>query len=87
MQAVINNNVSVSNEVQNKEKKREVFLDFFRAVCLLFVMIDHRSLLTVSIGVFVLTGFFIASGYTFKGNTGDFKTFLINKIKRLLIPF
>lgn len=87
MQAVINNNVSVSDEVKDKTKKREVFLDFFRAVCLLFVMIDHRSLLTVSIGVFVLTGFFIASGYTFKEKTGDFKTFLINKIKRLLVPF
>lgn len=87
MDAVINNNVASSNQKETKSKQREIFLDFFRAVCLLFVMIDHRSLLTVSIGVFVLTGFFIASGYTFKSNTGDFKAFFIKKVKRLLVPF
>ncbi|MCQ2742886.1 MAG: acyltransferase [Bacilli bacterium] len=69
------------------EKKREIFIDFFRAICILFVLLGHRTILPDNIGIFVLPGFFIASGYTFRPSKDNFKTFFVKKLKRLMVPF
>jgi len=72
------------------EKKRIVWIDIMKYVCIMLVMLSHwesssRILRYIYTPVF-LTGFLFASGYTYV-NKGSFKDFFIKKIRGLFVPW
>ena len=70
------------------EKKRLLWLDIVKGICIFFVMLSHsypnaatRSFFTP----FFLNMFFVTAGYTFSIKS-SFKEFIIGKIKGLVVP-
>lgn len=69
-------------------KKRIMWIDVLKGICMIFVVISHASPLNIWVRLFTpffLSGFFFASGYTFSQKSG-IKEFFISKIKSLIIP-
>ena len=75
-----------------ESKNRVVWIDIVKFFCIFFVMISHLGggfiapELNRFYVTFYLTGFFFASGYTYKHRIG-FKQHVIKKIKQLLVPW
>lgn len=70
-------------------KKRVSWIDILKGYCMLFVMLHHLSfapsVYRTFYAPFFLTAFFVSAGLTFSAKR-DFKSFVLNKIKTLIIP-
>lgn len=72
------------------EKKRIIWVDILKYICIMFVMMSHletdnQILRSFYLPVY-LTGFFFASGYTYFHKEG-FGTFFVKKVKGLFVPW
>lgn len=80
----------MNDEIQ--AKNRIGWIDIAKAIGIIFVLINHAELqlgfVTFLGGMFYMPVFFVLSGYTYKDNCDEsMKTFIVNKAKRLLIPY
>lgn len=70
---------------------REVWLDIAKCFCMIFVVLSHTSIripvVTYLGGMFFIPLFFVAAGYTYRNKGTDLKSFVLDKAKRLLIPY
>lgn len=70
--------------------KRYEFIDLAKGIGILLVILGHITLtpnfLRIWLYTFHIPLFFFLSGYVFSGNS-DFKSFILKKIKSLLIPY
>ena len=76
----------------NKGKgKREAWLDIAKCFCIVLVVLSHTSIripvVTFLGGMFFIPLFFVAAGYTYRNKKESFKSFVLDKAKRLLIPY
>lgn len=75
-----------------KANERIYWIDAVKFICLFFVMLSHLEFCTIANELrqfylpFYLSGFFFASGYTFKYREG-FSNHLKKKIKQLFVPW
>lgn len=71
-------------------KKRVVWLDNVKLICIFFVMVSHLEctpkIFRLFFTPFFLTAFFFASGYVYK-DTSSFKELINKKARALLIPW
>ncbi len=74
-----------------KIKHRENWLDIAKCFCIVLVVLSHTSIripvVTYLGGMFFIPLFFVAAGYTYRNKMESFKTFAMDKGKRLLIPY
>ena len=70
-------------------KKRVSWIDMLKGYCMLVVMLHHLSFVPgvyrTFYAPFFLTSFFVSAGLTFSVKR-DFKAFVINKLKTLVLP-
>ena len=70
------------------EKKRLYFIDYGKALGILFVLMIHSGIRPLNEYVlFAMPLFFIASGYTLNVQGRDLKQFAKDRFLKLLIPF
>lgn len=77
-------------ELDNIVNKRLQWLDIAKGITIILMVLGHTSLPKVVsdfIFAFHMPLFFIASGLTTNFNRGGQKYFIINKLKKLMIPF
>ena len=76
----------------SEKTTRIEWIDVLKFFCMFFVMVSHLGGGFIAMELnrfyitFYLTGFFFASGYTYKHRDG-FRSFLSRKIRQLLIPW
>ena len=84
-------NLQDANSDLNKKNQRELWLDVAKCFCIVLVVISHTTIkipvVTFLGGMFFLTLFFVAAGYTYRNKGVGFKTFALDKGKRLLVPY
>lgn len=68
---------------------RKNWIDIAKGLGLIFVLIGHTKLyiLATIVYIFHMPMFFYLSGYVFSYDKYDFKTFVLKKVKSLLIPY
>jgi fucose 4-O-acetylase-like acetyltransferase len=76
----------------NKGKaNREAWLDIAKCFCIVLVVLSHTRIripiVTYLGGMFFIPLFFVAAGYTYRNKGGSFRGFVLDKAKRLLIPY
>ena len=70
------------------EKKRLAFIDYGKALAILFVLTAHLELeIFLQLVLFTMPMFFITSGYTFSIKNTSLGEFARSKFKRLILPF
>jgi len=79
-------------EGTNKGKgNREAWLDIAKCFCIVLVVLSHTSIripvVTFLGGMFFIPLFFVAAGYTYRNKGESLKKFVLDKAKRLLIPY
>ncbi len=74
-----------------KTKDREHWLDIAKFFCIVLVVINHMNihipLVTFFGGMLYMPLFFVAAGYTYRNKGKSIKDFVVEKAKRLLIPY
>ena len=74
-----------------KNAHREAWLDIAKCFCIVMIVISHTSIripvVTFLAGMFFIPLFFVSAGYTYRNKGEGFKTFAMDKAKRLLIPY
>lgn len=71
-------------------RERSLWIDIAKGIGILLVMVGHTDIPVQAsnfIYAFHMPLFFIASGWTTKWDKYEFKTYLVRKIRNLLIPF
>lgn len=68
-------------------KERFDYLDYVKAICIFWVLMEHRALRPDGVGAFVLPSFFIIAGYTYSTKIVGFMDYAIKRCKRLLVPY
>ncbi len=70
---------------------RQDWIDLARCIAMLIVMMNHIGLVIRGVnfagGLFYVPVFFVLSGYVRREKEGDYRDFVIEKAKRLLVPF
>ena len=70
---------------------REAWLDIAKCFCIVMIVISHTNIripvVTFLAGMFFIPLFFVSAGYTYRNKGEDFQTFVVDKAKRLLIPY
>ena len=70
---------------------REAWLDIAKCFCIVMIVISHTNIripvVTFLAGMFLIPLFFVSAGYTFRNKRESFKNFVLDKAKRLLIPY
>ena len=78
-------------EMSSDKSKRLVWLDGLKGFLMILVIWSHSLAFNSTYGFYFTTGymavFYWISGYLFKNKGQSFKAFLMNKSKRLLIPY
>lgn len=71
--------------------KREAWLDIAKCFGIVLVVLSHANIkipvVTFLGGMFFIPVFFVAAGYTYRNKGESFKSFVLDKAKRLLIPY
>ena len=74
-----------------KTKHRENWLDIAKCFCIVLVVLNHTSIKIPVVsflgGMFFVPLFFVAAGYTYRNKSAAFTRFVMDKVKRLLIPY
>ena len=74
-----------------KTETREYWLDIAKCFCIVLVVLSHTTIkipvVTFLGGMFFVPLFFVAAGYTYRNKGKSFKKFVLDKAKRLLIPY
>ena len=74
-----------------KKAHREAWLDIAKCFCIVLVVLSHTNIRIPVVnflgGMFFIPLFFVASGYTYRNKGEGFKTFALDKAKRLLVPY
>ena len=74
-----------------KKVHREAWLDIAKCFCIVLVVLSHTNIRIPVVnflgGMFFIPLFFVASGYTYRNKGEGFKTFALDKAKRLLVPY
>lgn len=68
-------------------KKRLDYLDYVKAVCIFWILMEHRILRPEGVGAGIMPSFFILAGYTYSTEIAVFKDYAIKRVKRLLVPY
>ena len=75
----------------SSKSNREMWLDIAKFFGIALVVLNHMNikipLVTFFGGMFYMPVFFVAAGYTYRNKGESFKTFVLGKAKRLLIPY
>ena len=75
----------------SSKNNREMWLDIAKFFGIVLVVLNHMNikipLVTFFGGMFYMPVFFVAAGYTYRNKGESFKTFVLGKAKRLLIPY
>ena len=70
---------------------REAWLDLAKCFGIVMIVISHTNIripvVTFLAGMFFIPLFFVSAGYTYRNKGETFKTFVLDKAKRLLIPY
>lgn len=79
------------NNGLQKTGDRENWLDIAKCFCIVLVVLNHLGkqipLVTFFGGMFYMPLFFVAAGYTYHKKEQSFRSFALQKAKRLLIPY
>lgn len=78
----------MNNTVDNNKNERIEWLDIAKAILIIMIVLQHTlrfGYLDVFVSSFEIPCFFILAGITFKKS--NFKKYLIDKSKRLLLPY
>ena len=74
-----------------KKANREMWLDIAKCFCIVLVVLSHTTIripvVTFLGGMFFIPLFFVAAGYTYRNKGESLKIFVLDKAKRLLIPY
>lgn len=68
-------------------KERLDYIDYVKAICIFWVLMEHRLLRPDGVGAFMIPAFFIVAGYTYSPGTAGFMDYAIRRGKRLLVPY
>ena len=84
-------NLNLPKANSGGKQKREAWLDIAKCFCIVMIVISHTNIripvVTFLAGMFFIPLFFVSAGYTYRNKGEDFKTFVLDKAKRLLIPY
>lgn len=79
------------NKMLGKNNNRELWLDIAKTYGIFLVVINHLDihipLVTFFGGMFYMPVFFVAAGYTYRNKGESLQVFVLNKAKRLLLPY
>lgn len=68
--------------------QRNVKIDIFKGMCIIFMVLGHSGTPFVKyIYLFHMPAFLLASGFTYRGENVGYLSYLIKKVKTILIPF
>lgn len=74
-----------------KNAHREAWLDIAKCFCIVMIVISHTNIRIPVVpflaGMFFIPLFFVSAGYTYRNKGKSFKSFALDKAKRLLIPY
>ena len=84
-------NLNLPKANSGGKQKREAWLDIAKCFCIVMIVISHTNIripvVTFLAGMFFIPLFFVSAGYTYRNKGEIFKTFVLDKAKRLLIPY
>ena len=84
-------NLNLPKANSGEKQKREAWLDIAKCFCIVMIVINHTNIripvVTFLAGMFFIPLFFVSAGYTYRNKGESFKTFVLDKAKRLLIPY
>lgn len=79
------------NRNLSPKSNRELWLDIAKFFGIALVVLNHLNinipLVTFFGGMFYMPVFFVASGYTYRNKGENFRTFVLGKARRLLLPY
>ena len=74
-----------------KKADRELWLDIAKCFCIVMIVLSHTSIRIPIVnflsGMFFIPLFFVAAGYTYRNKGLMLRIFVMDKAKRLLIPY
>ena len=84
-------NLNLRKANSGRKSNREAWLDIAKCFCIVMIVISHTNIripvVTFLAGMFFIPLFFVSAGYTYRNKGESFKNFVLDKAKRLLIPY